>query len=122
MKNFYHLIPFLLICLLHPNGSYAQEESKSAILVNPPNTSVTLSVAGNQKTDLTLKNSNLLGVLLRVPAPKPYQGDWNVTLLPFSSATRQHEVFSTLPVYWSWTVSTYSDAANVLITATWPAF
>lgn len=117
-----HLIPFLALCFVLSNEAYAQQQdSKSTVLVNPPNSSATLSVEGNQITDLTLDNSNFLGVLLNVPEPKPFQGNWSVTLLPFGSATKEYSVFAELPVYWTWTVTTYSDVASVLITATWQA-
>lgn len=116
------LIPFLAIFLFLSNDIYGQQQdSKSTVLVNPTNSSTTLSVEGNQITDLTLKNSNFLGILLTVPEPKPFQGNSSVTLLPYGSSTKEYSVFAELPVYWSWTVKTYSDAANVLITATWQA-
>lgn len=113
---------FLMIFLFISFGAYTQQQSKSAVLVNPPNSSATLSIEGNQIVDLTLENSNFLGVLLNVPEPKPFQGNWSVTLLPYGSATKEYSVFGQLPIYWTWTVTTYSDVASVLITATWQSF
>jgi hypothetical protein len=93
--------------------------SETTALVNPPNSSVNFAVDGNQCTNLKLKNLNLLGVLASVTVKPAIENQWNVTLPPFTSQSKDYCRLVSVPVSWGWDISTSSDAANIAITATW---
>ncbi|KAA1243094.1 hypothetical protein [Aquimarina sp. RZ0] len=121
MKTIFSIFVFLAF-VMSTSTIQAQRETKSTSLIAPPNSSVNLSVLGNQNTDLALKNNNFLGVALRVNERKPFTPVWTTFLLPFQSNTRRYSIFGSLPIFWSWDVSTTADAASVLITASWDRF
>ncbi|NLU94865.1 hypothetical protein [Chitinophaga sp. Ak27] len=102
-------------------STYAKE-FQTAVLINPPESTAYMAVDGNQCTDLTLRNQNVLSVLLSVAEPRPLQPTWDLILLPFASGKKTYCVFAKVPVRWNFTVSTVSSAAHVVLEAAWDPF
>jgi len=95
-------------------------QSASASFAYPAQTSGTLSFNGNQVVDYTVKNNNILGVLLTTNSnPNIYPGGWSVALYPGQSSTKVYSILKNVPIGWVFTVTTGSDAANVSMSATW---
>lgn len=95
------------------HGSYATS------LINPENSSIDFSFNGGQVVNLTLTNSNILGVGGSISCHTIFDGDSSYWLPPMGSTTKRYDMFGTTPIWWRFTVSTISDAAIINIVAKW---
>lgn len=92
------------------------------ILVNPPYSSTDLNFLGNQVVNISINNNNILGVMGTLTCHTGFYGSKAYTLLPRGSKTDRYDIFSSVPISWSFTISTSSDAANVALNASWNPF
>jgi len=103
-----------------PAKAQTYDEATSA-LINPPNSSVTFTVGANQNVTLYQRNNNILGVATTVTGEvaDDMTSTWSTVILPLSEVSKGYSKFAPVPVGYSWTVSTISDAANVGLRARW---
>lgn len=97
---------------------------KTGSLVNPTNSSVVFWADANQAVTLYLKNNNILGVTVNVEGEVANDGTstWGQVIFPSSEASKAYSKYATLPVSYTWDISTKSSAANITIRARWIAF
>ncbi len=94
----------------------------SVTLINPPYSSVDLNFSGNQNVSISVQNNNVLGVMGNLSCNIGFYDTKGYVLPPFGSVSYRYDMFGEVPISWSFTISTISDAANVSLNASWNPF
>jgi len=118
-------------CLFATNDEGEQvgraSTTSSYSLINPPNSSITWTFAGNQVIWVKVENGNVLGVAVDLTcnnhSPSHQNYKKNLILLPKGSTEdMRYNTFGYTPIGWSFSLSTIADAALVYGQAHWDAF
>ena len=115
-----------LICMFAfvITSANARPTTSSCSLINPPSSSVDWVFEGNQAVWINLQNANVLGVTVTLTCNNYASADSrNFVILPFDTVSDiAYDLFAYVPISWSFTLSTISDAACVNASARWNSF